>query len=145
MFYVRSSREIKRLEAISRSPVYSFFSSTIDGLANLRASGLDDSCFASFIRVQDKNTEAFITFLAASSWLGFRVNVISAFFLSLTGFVAVASRDSAQAYLVGLSVTYALTLSGAFQWVISQSAQAEVYSKPAFLFTSFVFFSCFLS
>ena len=34
--YLASSREIKRLEAISRSPLYSFLTTTLEGLASLR-------------------------------------------------------------------------------------------------------------
>ena len=148
-FYLRSAREIKRLEAISRSPVYSFFSSTMDGLSNLRY--LENHCLSSFMKVQDRNTEAYLSYLSTSSWLNFYVSVLSAVFLSLTAFVAVISRASAESYLVGLSVIYALTLSGSFQWAISQSAETEIYSEtpvhlnPCLFSLSHFFFSFFFS
>ena len=35
-YYLRASREIKRLEAIASSPVYTHFTDTIQGIANIR-------------------------------------------------------------------------------------------------------------
>ena len=39
-YYRRTARELKRLEAISMSPIQNKFSETVDGLACIRAFGL---------------------------------------------------------------------------------------------------------
>jgi ATP-binding cassette subfamily C (CFTR/MRP) protein 4 len=46
--YIKSSREIKRLEAVSRSPIYADFSAALDGLNTLRAFKLEARISSSF-------------------------------------------------------------------------------------------------
>lgn len=43
-FYVTTARQVKRLEAITRSPIYSHFGETINGAASLRAYNVVDRC-----------------------------------------------------------------------------------------------------
>ena len=49
IYYLKTSRELKRIESIGRSPVYSHFSATLDGLETIRtrnrkADFLDEFC-----------------------------------------------------------------------------------------------------
>jgi hypothetical protein len=37
-YYLSTSRELKRLDAVSRSPIFSFFGETLSGLAVIRVS-----------------------------------------------------------------------------------------------------------
>lgn len=40
-YYLATSRELKRLDAVSRSPIFSFFGETLAGLAVIRVSALN--------------------------------------------------------------------------------------------------------
>lgn len=42
IYYVRTSREVKRLEATNRSPVYSLFSDTLQGLTTIQCLKAED-------------------------------------------------------------------------------------------------------
>lgn len=92
--YVKSSRELKRLEAVSRSPIYADFSATLDGLSTLKAYGLRRVCTESFHRQIDRNSRVWYAFLMVSRWLGFRLDMESALVLVVVVFVAISLRTS---------------------------------------------------
>jgi len=49
-YYRRTSRELQRLDSISRSPIYSYFSETLTGIDTIRAFKLDQR-FSGFILI----------------------------------------------------------------------------------------------
>jgi ATP-binding cassette, subfamily C (CFTR/MRP), member 4 len=64
----------------------------------------------------DKHSHSFYMFMAASRWLGFRLDMLSAMFVIVTVFTAIAVRSTLSAGLAALSLSYTLQLTGAFQW-----------------------------
>ena len=64
-------------EAISRSPVYSHLSTSLEGLAVLRAFGLEERFLRQFYNYQDTNTRIYIMFLYMSRWYDARPQVFA--------------------------------------------------------------------
>jgi ATP-binding cassette subfamily C (CFTR/MRP) protein 4 len=124
-FYMKSSRQIKRLESITRSPVYSNISVTLEGLTIIRAFSTQDRFLKRFFSQQDENTRVFFSFLSASRWLGFRLDLIASFLVTIFAFVCVFWRASISASTTGLLLSYLLQLTGLIQWAIRQSAELE--------------------
>eukprot|EP00051_Salpingoeca_urceolata_P017449 m.237611 g.237611 ORF g.237611 m.237611 type:complete len:1401 (-) comp18957_c0_seq3:248-4450(-) len=126
MYYVRTSRQLKRLEAVERSPVYAHLSTTLSGLPVIRAHpGATDSFRDTFHTFQDSHTRLFFLFVATSRWLGARLDMITFIFIVGTTFGAIAARDTLSPGEVGLSLVYVLQLTGLFQWCVRQSAEVE--------------------
>ncbi|KAJ3106375.1 Multidrug resistance-associated protein 4, partial [Phlyctochytrium planicorne] len=127
-YYIATSRQIKRYEAITRSPIYSSIPSTLEGLSTIRAFGNEKSFADEFISLQNENTRMFFCFLSAARWLGFRLDVLSASFLCLVAFLSVGIRFGNLGLnpgVVGLLLSYALQLMGLLQWAVRQSAEVE--------------------
>jgi ATP-binding cassette subfamily C (CFTR/MRP) protein 4 len=123
--YIQSSREIKRLEAVTRSPIYSDFSATLDGLVTLRAYNIESRFATSFQQSLNKNSRVYWSFLMVSRWLGFRMDLKSATIVIVLVFVAVILRGTIDVGLIGYAIVYTLGLSGLMQWSVRQSGETE--------------------
>ena len=123
--YLRTSREIKRWEAVSRSPIYSDFSATLDGLVTLRAYRLQVFASSRFQHSVDGNGRAWFSFLMCSRWLGFRLDLLSNVFLVFAAYMSAILGDRVNLGLVGFALVYSINLAGVLQWAVRQSAEAE--------------------
>uniref|UniRef100_A0A3P8UDT2 Multidrug resistance-associated protein 4 n=1 Tax=Amphiprion percula TaxID=161767 RepID=A0A3P8UDT2_AMPPE len=124
-YFLRTSRDIKRLESTTRSPVFSHLSSTLQGLSTIRAFKAQQSFQQLFDAYQDLHSEAWFLFLTTSRWFAVRLDGICSVFVTITAFGCLYLRDGLEAGAVGLALSYAVTLTGMFQWGVRQSAEIE--------------------
>ena len=54
--------------------------------------------------------------IASARWVGFRLDLICALTLSATALLAVAAKDMVKPQLLGLALTYIMSLMGVMQW-----------------------------
>nr|XP_020037160.1 multidrug resistance-associated protein 1 isoform X1 [Castor canadensis] len=124
-FYVASSRQLKRLESVSRSPVYSHFSETLLGVSVIRA--FEDQ--ERFIRQSDlkvdENQKAYYPSIVANRWLAVRLEYVGNCIVLFAALFAVISRHSLSAGLVGLSVSYSLQITAYLNWLVRMSSEME--------------------
>ncbi|XP_041822005.1 ATP-binding cassette sub-family C member 4-like isoform X1 [Chelmon rostratus] len=124
-YYLRTSRDIKRLESTTRSPVFSHLSSSLQGLWTIRALRAQGRLKKAFEAHQDLHSEAWFLFLMTSRWFALRIDSICSLFITFATFGCILLRDGLEAGEVGLVLTYAVTLVGNFQWTMRQSAEME--------------------
>ncbi|CAL9690131.1 unnamed protein product [Knipowitschia caucasica] len=124
-YFLQTSRDIKRLESTTRSPVFSHLSSSLQGLTTIRALKVHQTFQQMFDGFQDLHTEAWFLFLATSRWFAIRLDGICSVFVTITAFGCIYLRDGLEAGAVGLALSYAVTLTGMFQWGVRQSAEIE--------------------
>ncbi|XP_056895808.1 ATP-binding cassette sub-family C member 4-like isoform X2 [Takifugu flavidus] len=124
-YFLQTSRDIKRLESTTRSPVFSHLSSTLHGLSTIRAFKVQQAFQQMFDEFQDIHSEAWFLFLTTSRWLAVRVDGICSVFVTTTAFACLYFRDELEPGSVGLALSYAMTLTGMFQWGVRQSAEIE--------------------
>lgn len=125
-FYVKTSREVKRIEGTSRSPLYAHLSMTVDGLAIVRTyPGAAERILDRFSELHDNHTRSWFTFILTSRWLGFRLDLIVSSLVFVASFSAVAQRDTIGAGNAGLSLAYIMTLTG--------TENAFICSSPSFV------------
>lgn len=70
--FVTTSRELKRLEGLSRSPIFAMLSESLTGISTIRPNGAIDYFQKKFFAAHDAHGRSFFAFIACSRWLGFR-------------------------------------------------------------------------
>ncbi|XP_036361692.1 multidrug resistance-associated protein 4 isoform X2 [Octopus sinensis] len=124
-YYIQTSRSLKRLETVARSPVFSHISSSIEGLNTIRAFKSQEQFLTDFDDFQDIHTEAWFLFIATTRWLSVRLDLLCTLFILVVVFASIPLSDRLDAGTVGLSVSYSFVLTGMFQWFIRQTVEVE--------------------
>ncbi|XP_038836118.1 multidrug resistance-associated protein 4-like [Salvelinus namaycush] len=124
-YFLQTSRDVKRLESTTRSPVFSHLSSSLQGLWTIRAFRAEERFQNTFDAYQDLHSESWFLFLVTSRWFAIRLDGMCAVFVTITAFGCLLLRDQVEAGSVGLALSYAVTLMGMFQWGVRQSAEVE--------------------
>eukprot|EP00455_Lapot_gusevi_P037310 TRINITY_DN416_c0_g1_i6.p1 TRINITY_DN416_c0_g1~~TRINITY_DN416_c0_g1_i6.p1 ORF type:complete len:1330 (+),score=511.36 TRINITY_DN416_c0_g1_i6:191-4180(+) len=124
-FYRDASRELKRLESISRSPLFAHFSETLAGLPTIRAYGEEHKFILTNEERLDLNNRAVYNQYNSQRWLAIRLESIGASITLTACIISVALRDTLNPGLVGLSISYAMSVTGLLTWLIRQSVELE--------------------
>ncbi|KAL9956498.1 hypothetical protein ACROYT_G037980 [Oculina patagonica] len=122
-YYLKTSRELKRLESICRSPVFSHISETLHGLDTIRTRGRQRDFVDLFYRHQDVHNQSYIMVMASGRWLGVRLDVLASLLIGAVSLAAVlVSQDAAFA---GLALVYVIQTSEFTQYTVRKTSDVE--------------------
>ncbi|XP_068192205.1 multidrug resistance-associated protein 1 isoform X2 [Antennarius striatus] len=124
-FYVASSRQLKRLESVSRSPIYTHFNETVLGTSVIRAFGEQERFIRESDQRVDHNQEAYYPSVIANRWLAVRLEFVGNLIVSFAALCAVIARESLSPGITGLSISYALQLTASLNWLVRMSSDVE--------------------
>ena len=82
-FYMSSSREIKRLESVTRAPLLTHVSESIEGLPTIRAYGASEAFVEAADACHDRNLRANLVSCFVNCWLGLRLELLGALVATL--------------------------------------------------------------
>ncbi|KAL1501387.1 hypothetical protein ABEB36_006715 [Hypothenemus hampei] len=121
--YLKSSKNIKRLEGLMRSPVFTHLNATLNGLTTIRAFGAEDILRDEFDKYQDGHTSTSFMFTAASSAFGLYMDLLCFVFITLVtfSFLTFGSNGGSDGSDVGLAITQAISLSTIVQQGLKRS------------------------
>jgi ABC-type multidrug transport system fused ATPase/permease subunit len=109
-FYLRSSREIKRLQMISKSPIMSHFSETVRGLVSIRAFKKQQSFITRNEEIVDRSAQTNDIAKAISLWFFLCNESLGIIILVAVGFIVVTSRGTIDAGLAGFALICATNI-----------------------------------
>uniref|UniRef100_A0A8B9TRX8 Multidrug resistance-associated protein 1 n=1 Tax=Anas platyrhynchos TaxID=8839 RepID=A0A8B9TRX8_ANAPL len=124
-FYVATSRQLKRLESVSRSPVYSHFNETLLGVSVIRAFEEQKRFIKQNDMKVDENQKAYYPSIVANRWLAVRLEFVGNCIVLFAALFAVIARNKLSPGLVGLSVSYSLQITAYLNWLVRMSSELE--------------------
>ncbi|KAH9945256.1 P-loop containing nucleoside triphosphate hydrolase protein [Epithele typhae] len=125
IFYRASARELKRLDAVLRSSLYSHFSESLSGLATIRAYGETERFIVENRTRVDIENRAYWLTVANQRWLGIRLDMMGILLSFVVAMLTVGTRFSISPSQTGVVLSYILSVQQAFGWLVRQTAEVE--------------------
>ncbi|XP_016548338.2 ABC transporter C family member 2 isoform X2 [Capsicum annuum] len=130
LYYQSTAREVKRLDSISRSPVYAQFGEALNGLATIRAYKAYDRMANINGKSVDNNIRFTLVNMSGNRWLAIRLETVGGVMIWLTATFAVvqngrAENQQAFASTMGLLLSYALNITSLLTAVLRLASLAE--------------------
>jgi ABC-type multidrug transport system fused ATPase/permease subunit len=123
--YVNTSRQLKRLESVSRSPIYSHFGETITGASCIRAFGRQDD----FIRLSeekvDYNQRSYYPSIIANRWLAVLLEAIGNVITFGAAMFAILQKGAISSSEVGFVITNSLNVTQVLNWLVRMTSDVE--------------------
>jgi len=124
-FYRFSSRELKRLESMGKSPLFVHFSETLDGLFTIRAYKTQERFVNECHLKLDNMQQAYYCINSANRWLGLRIDMLNAALVLCTSLMASVLKDDVDPGLTGLVLTSIMSITMACAYFVRFTADFE--------------------
>ena len=138
-YYRSSSRELQRLDSLSKSPIYAAFTETLHGATTIIAFGASERFAEEAKQRLDENLKVGFASAAANRWLSIRLEAIGNSIIAGVAALAVGLHGAATggpgmtggaaavaAGMAGLSLSYAVSLTDFLNWALRMSTTLEM-------------------
>ncbi|XP_072037224.1 ATP-binding cassette sub-family C member 9-like isoform X2 [Amphiura filiformis] len=126
--FITCSRELQRLDSVTKSPIFSFFSETLGGLPTIRAYGDQQRFYDNIMDRVTTNNTAYLYLQTMNRWLGIRLDSLGALIVLLSALTTVITSVLGEISPsdVGLAISYALSVSVFLNLVVRFLADTEM-------------------
>ena len=122
--YRNASRELKRLDNLTKSPLIAQFAETLTGLPTIRAYGRQAAFVERNAQLLDANNQPVFLQISAERWAANRLEAFGAIF-ALAAMTACLIFNPTEVKLMGVATMYALEISVSLNWGVRQLADME--------------------
>ncbi|XP_065414954.1 multidrug resistance-associated protein 1 isoform X12 [Chrysemys picta bellii] len=124
-FYVATSCQLRRLEAASRSPIYSHISETFQGSSVIRAYKEQPRFILQNDSRVDENQRTCFPGVVADRWLATNLEFLGNGIVLFAALFAVLSKTHLSPGIVGFSISCALQITGILNWMVRSWTEIE--------------------
>ncbi|CAO1377283.1 unnamed protein product, partial [Diamesa hyperborea] len=122
--YMRTAQDLKRLEGITKSPVFSHLAATLSGISTIRANKAESRLTLEFDGLQNVHSSVWQQTMTTNTALGLYMDMISCAFVACVTFSFIILVGNTASSNVGLAISQALILTGMVQYGIRQSTES---------------------
>lgn len=115
--FVAASRELKRMDSVSRSPLFTLFSETIIGVTTIRAFGMSQQFMLEMLHRIDVNSRPMFYAWTVSRWISTRIAIMGATVCLVTGVAILLNLNRLDASTAGFCLSYVLTFTNMVRFV----------------------------
>lgn len=123
--YLDTSRVVKRIESVNRSPIFSHLNATLQGLSTIRAFRAQNALSREFSKHMDVNTSAWFIFITTTRAFALWLDFVCVIYIAVVTLSFLVVGQGALGGSVGLAITQTISLIGMCQWGMRQSAELE--------------------
>ncbi|KAG7334686.1 hypothetical protein KOW79_001282 [Hemibagrus wyckioides] len=124
-FYVATSCQLRRLESVSRSPIYTHFNETVQGASVIRAFGEQPRFILQANSRVDHNQTSYFPRFVATRWLAVNLEFLGNLLVLAAAILSVRERESLSPGIVGLAVSHSLQVTGILSWIVRSWTDVE--------------------
>lgn len=117
-FYLRASRDLKRLESVQRSPLFQQFGETLSGMTTIRAYGDERRFIRDNLAKINTQSRPFIYLWACNRWLAFRADALGNMVAFFAGAFIILNLGKIDAGAAGISLSYAMNFTENILWLV---------------------------
>ncbi|KAF9137953.1 hypothetical protein BGX30_009752 [Mortierella sp. GBA39] len=118
-YYVCSSRALKRIDSVTKSPIYQHFSETLTGVTTIRALDAGKRFIAENAARADVSANAYFAWIVTNRWLQIRLECLGSVIILAAALFAVLGRDTLNPASAGLALSYAMGVTQDIVWLVS--------------------------
>lgn len=123
--FLATSRELKRLDGITRSPFLNLVAETINGLESIRAFAMTPHFSQKCRDLIDYNAKFYFMFQQSTNWFVMRLDWLVTTVVIAVSFTCVVWQTSVGAASAGLALTYAVQLTMNFQRMMTRASSTD--------------------
>ncbi|CAL1261487.1 unnamed protein product [Larinioides sclopetarius] len=118
-------RQVMRLDSTTRSPIYSHFLESIQGVSSICAYKVREEFTKHFEEKLNAHMLCDFNTISCNRWLQFWLDLLGCLIVLIATLLAIQARYSLGPAVVGLMITYALTVTDALMWFVRTNSELE--------------------
>ncbi|KAF9112682.1 hypothetical protein BGX27_002943 [Mortierella sp. AM989] len=116
-WFLWATRSLKRINAISISPIYQHFDESLVGVSVIRAMEVQQQFIEECDSRTDYHANAYAAYMYCNRWVDFRMQILGATILLVVALSGVFARNTIDPSIIGLSLTFAMSVTDNIMWL----------------------------